>query len=144
MERQEALALDFGGASAPLVVYYGMGRDSTALLVGLQQRGVRPDAILFADVGAERQATYDFLPVINDWLARVGFPLVTVVRYKPKNYKHWPPYHSLEENILTNIAMPSIACGGHSCSSKWKIEPQNAWLEKWPGRRGHGASRSGK
>lgn len=126
------LPLEFGGAPAPLVVCYGMGVDSTALLVGLRDRGLRPDAILFADVGAERQATYDYLPVINDWLERAGFPVVTVVRYQPKKYKHWPPYYTLEENILTNVALPSIAYGGHNCSAKWKIEPQNAWLATWP------------
>lgn len=37
-------------AKTPLVVAYGMGVDSTALLVGLHQRGLRPDLILFADV----------------------------------------------------------------------------------------------
>lgn len=66
MKGEYTLALDFGGAPAPLVVCYGMSRDSTALLVGLQQRGIRPDAILFAGVGVERQATYDFLPIIRD------------------------------------------------------------------------------
>src|SRR5580658_8213180 len=82
------LTLQFNGAGpentpvpAPLVVCYGAGRDSTALLVGLWQRGIRPDLILFADVGAERQATYDFIPVMNRWLKSVGFPEITVVRY---------------------------------------------------------------
>jgi hypothetical protein len=121
----------FGGRS-PLVVSYGVGRDSTAVLVGLRQRGLRPDLVLFADVGAERQATYDYIPVINAWLAAVGFPQVTVVRYVPKDYKHWPPYYTIEENILTNVALPSIAYGGHNCSVKWKIDPQNKFLKFWP------------
>jgi len=118
-------------APAPLVVCYGAGRDSTALLVGLWQRGIRPDLILFADVGAERQATYDFLPVMNRWLKSVGFPEITVVRYQPKDFKHWPPYHTIEENILTNCALPSIAYGFHKCSAKWKIAPQRAYLMQW-------------
>jgi hypothetical protein len=58
----------------PLVVCYGAGRDSTALLVGLWLRGIRPDLILFADVGAEKQATYDYLAIMNRWLKSVGFP----------------------------------------------------------------------
>jgi hypothetical protein len=117
--------------SSPLVVSYGIGVDSTAILVGLHQRGVRPDLILFADVGAERQATYDYQPVINPWLRSIGFPEVTVVRYVPKDFKHWPAYRTIEENILTNVALPSIAYGGHSCSSKWKIAAQDAFLEAW-------------
>jgi hypothetical protein len=37
----------------PLSVSYGLGVDSTAVLVGLVQTGIRPDLIMFADVGAE-------------------------------------------------------------------------------------------
>ena len=48
----------------PLVVAYGLGVDSTAMLVGYHQRGIRPDLIIFSDVGAEREATYDYLPII--------------------------------------------------------------------------------
>lgn len=49
------LSLQFNASSAsqqdaPLVVCYGAGRDSTALLVGLWRRGIRPDLILFAEV----------------------------------------------------------------------------------------------
>lgn len=34
----------------PVTVAYGIGVDSTAMLVGLHQRGIRPDLILFADM----------------------------------------------------------------------------------------------
>ena len=125
------LSLDLGGRS-PLVVAYGLGVDSTAMLVGYWRRGIRPDAILFSDVGAEREATYAYLPVINEWLRGVGFPEVTVVRYVAKDFKHWPQYATIEENILTNVSLPAIAYGGHSCSSKWKISAQDAFLSTWP------------
>lgn len=131
---QLPLAFTANGAkqnAAPLVVCYGAGRDSTALLVGLWLRSIRPDLILFADVGAERQATYDFLPIMNAWLASVGFPQITVVRYQPKDFKHWPHYHTIEENILTNCALASIAYGFHKCSAKWKIAPQRKFLLGW-------------
>ena len=52
-----------------LGVAYGLGVDSTAMLVGMVARGIRPDFILFADVGAEKQATYDFLPIMQRYLA---------------------------------------------------------------------------
>ncbi|QDU97641.1 hypothetical protein Pla8534_54920 [Lignipirellula cremea] len=42
----------------PLVVAYGLGVDSTAMLIGLQRRGVRPDLILFANTGGEKPETY--------------------------------------------------------------------------------------
>jgi hypothetical protein len=116
----------------PLVVCLGLGRDSTAVLVGLHQRGIVPTAILFADVGAEREATYQCLDIINPWLASIGFPQVTVVRYQPSNYKHWPHYFNIEENCLTNVTLPAIAYGGHSCSMKWKISPMMKWIEQQP------------
>ena len=37
-----------------VVVACGVGRDSTGMLVGLHERQVRPEAILFADVGGEK------------------------------------------------------------------------------------------
>jgi hypothetical protein len=41
------------GREGPLVVCYGAGVDSTALLIELARRQIRPDLILFANVGAE-------------------------------------------------------------------------------------------
>lgn len=115
----------------PLVVAYGAGVDSTAMLVGMVARGIKPDAILFADVGGEKTETYAYLPVINAYLSAAGFPCVTVVKYQPKNFKHYPPYASLEENCLTNGTLPSEAFGFGSCSQKWKAAPQKTWLQNW-------------
>lgn len=115
----------------PLVVSYGMGVDSTAMLVGLAQRGIRPDAILFADTAAEKDETYAYLDQMNAWLEKVGFPKVTVVEYVVQNFKNWPPYQGLEENCLTNGTLPSEAFGFGSCSQKWKQVPQNKWCESW-------------
>ena len=115
----------------PLVVSYGLGVDSTAALVGMVQRGIRPDLILFADVGAEKQETYDYLGIIGPYLDANGFPPVTVVRYVPKKFKHWPPYYTLEENCLTNGTLPSISFGFSSCSQKWKQAPQHAYIKAW-------------
>jgi hypothetical protein len=109
---------------SPLVVAYGIGVDSTAVLVGLAARGLRPDLILFADVGAEKPETYAYLPVINEWLRSVGFPEVTVVRYAPLT----APYTTLEGKCEANETLPSLAFGGHSCSLVFKKEPQDKHL----------------
>lgn len=116
----------------PLIVAYGLGVDSTAALIEMHTRDIRPDAILFADTGDEKQETYNYLPIINAWLKSVGFPQVTVVRYQPVNFKNWPPYATLGENCLTNGTLPSLAFGFKSCSLKWKVVPQNKWAETWP------------
>lgn len=120
-------------ATAPLVVSYGMGVDSTALLIGFAERGIRPDAILFADTGSEKPDTYAYgRDIMPAWLRSVGFPQIQTVTYKAKRFKNWPPYHSLEENCLTNFTLPSIAFRRNkSCSQKWKISPQDKWVEAW-------------
>ncbi len=114
----------------PLVVAYGMGVDSTAMLVGMWQRGVRPDLILFADTGSEKPETIAYLPVINAWLRSIGFPEVEVVRYVPQRFKHGA-YSSLHENCLVNETLPSITFGRKSCSLKWKRAPQDARVSGW-------------
>jgi 3'-phosphoadenosine 5'-phosphosulfate sulfotransferase (PAPS reductase)/FAD synthetase len=60
----------------PVIVSYGLGVDSTALLIALKQANIIPAAILFADVGNEKPGTYDYLPIISNWLKDVGFPLL--------------------------------------------------------------------
>lgn len=114
----------------PLVVSYGVGVDSTALLVAMYRRGIRPDAILFADTGdgnAEKPETYAYLPIIGAWLAQVGFPPITTVRYQPTR----APYSTLEGKCLANETLPSLAFGKHSCSIVFKIEPQHKYLKTW-------------
>src|SRR3546814_18225885 len=69
---------------------------------------------------------------ISDWSSDVcSSDLHEIVRYAPKRFKHWPPYFSLLENCLTNATLPSISFGRHSCSQKWKIQPQDKWVESW-------------
>lgn len=113
----------------PLCVSYGMGVDSTAMLVGLQARGIRPDSITFADTGGEKPETYAYLPIIQAWCKRVGFPEIVVVRrVRTKR----APYSTLEENCLVNKTLPGIAFGRKSCSPKWKAEPMNRYRATLP------------
>jgi 3'-phosphoadenosine 5'-phosphosulfate sulfotransferase (PAPS reductase)/FAD synthetase len=112
---------------SPLVVAYGMGVDSTAMLVGLQQRGEVPDLILFADTGDEKPETYAYLPIINAWLAKVGFPQVTVV----KNAAPKTGDRSLSARCLRLGTLPALAYGQHQCSIVWKIEPQRQFVKRW-------------
>lgn len=113
-----------------LQVSWGGGEDSTALIVELTRKGIRCDAITIADTGAEQPHTYDFIPWFCDWLKKAGQPEPVIVRYQPKNFKNWPPYRTLEENCLTNGTLPSLAFGFKSCSQKWKINPQDKWMDQ--------------
>src|SRR5437763_4716057 len=104
----------------PLVVAYGLGVDSTAMLVEFALRGIRPDLVLFADTGGEKPETYQYLGVARDFLERVGFPDVVVVRYRPVR----AAYSTLEGQCLHTGTLPSLAYGGRSCAAKYKVQPQ--------------------
>jgi hypothetical protein len=112
----------------PLVVACGVGVDSIAALCGLAERGIRPDAVLFADVGSEKPETMAYIPLLRAWLQRVGFPDLTIVKYVPKT----APYETLTDKCLTNHTLPSLAYGGHSCAIVFKHDPQDKWTAQWP------------
>src|SRR5687768_16886791 len=112
----------------PLVVAYGLGVDSTAMLVEFALRGIRPDLILFADTGGEKPETYAYLPLIQRFLKRVAFPPVVTVRYRPVR----AAYHTLEGQCLHTGTLPSLAYGGKSCSVKYKAGPQDRYVGRWP------------
>ncbi len=120
----------FGDVRPPVLAAWGAGVDSTAMLIEMVERGDRVDQVLFADTGAERQATYDFIPVFIAWLAERGIP-TEIVRYQAKNFKNFPAYRTLTENVLTNGTLPGISMGAASCSAKWKQIPQDKWTKTY-------------
>ena len=104
----------------PLIVSWGGGVNSTAVLVGLKQRSMKPDVILFADTGGERPETYAYLETLQKWLLVQEWPAVVVLH---KNSM----YASLEDNCLSKGMLPSLAYGFKSCSDKWKRQPQDQY-----------------
>ena len=82
MTLQQLLALP--PARRPMfVVSDGMGRDSTAMLIGLRRLGLRPVVILHADTGDEHPLTDAYRKYRNTWLRSIGFPEFTMVRRAP-------------------------------------------------------------
>lgn len=126
-----AKLIDSIDETTPLMVADGMGVNSTALLCLCVEKGIRPDAVVLADTGAEKPETYAYITVREAWLQSVGFPALTIVRYEPQNFKNWPPYRTLAENCFTNGTLPGISFGRKTCSRKWKIDPQNFWASEW-------------
>lgn len=116
---------------SPVLAAWGAGVEPTAMIIELIARGEPPDAVLMADTGSERPETDRFVPIFRAWMDDHGIEN-HVVRYEPKRFRHWPPYYSLLENLLTNGTLPSISFGRHSCSAKWKIAPQDRWAANWP------------
>jgi hypothetical protein len=120
----DALGIIHDGA--PIVVCYGGGVDSTAMLIAMKHEGIIPDLIMFADTGGEKESTYAFVKYIDAWLTSWGAPTVTWVKRKPSPRVS---YTTLEGNCLDNETLPSLAFGMHSCSLKWKVDPQDQFLK---------------
>lgn len=104
-----------------IVVSFGGGVNSTAMLVGIVERGEKCDLILFADTGGEKPHTYEHILEMSEWLVSKGMPqILTVARtnraQEPKN---------LEADCLAGKMLPSIAYGFKACSIKYKRDPQD-------------------
>lgn len=112
----------------PLIVSYGAGVNSTAVLVGCVERRIVPYAILFADTGAEKPDTYAYLDTIDAYLQAHNMPTITRLRYRPSRGRGERIWESLEEECLERAQLPSLAYGWHKCSEKWKVRPQMRWL----------------
>lgn len=131
--------------SQPLVVNWGFGLNSTAMILEMLNRGIKPDLVIAADTLGEKPETYEFARIFEEYLlgddavAASRISVVTVTRGITKVRQSGrtvetdaKSYISLEENCLINKTLPSIAFGYKSCSAKWKREPIE-WFEAiWP------------
>lgn len=107
------------------VVSFGGGVNSTAVLLGMYERGDRPDAILFADTGGEKPKTYEHVDLISRWCESHGMPSITRVSYSESSHG------SLEKECINNGTLPSKAFGFGGCSQKWKRAPMDRWIARW-------------
>lgn len=120
---------DVKSRSVPLIFGYGGGVNSMAGLILLSQKGVRPDLISMADTVDEKPKTYAYRDsVAAPWCLEHQFPDITVVKKQSPRTGD----HSLEEECLRRETMPSRAFGMSSCAMRWKIEPQDKFLNHWP------------
>ncbi len=106
---------------APIIVCYGGGVDSTAMLIAMRRQNIVPALITFADVGAEKPETYEQVKIMSAWCESVGFPAIKTCTYKTTS----APYNDLTGNCIANETLPSLAFGLKSCSIKWKQGPQD-------------------
>lgn len=117
-----------------LAVACGGGRNM-AMLIGMYERGIVPNLITFADTGSseddpdrrdgEKPETYDSLVEFSQQCYRwFGCP----IRWVRKRSR----YKSLYDNCIQTKTLPSAAYGLRSCSDKWKIQPQERFLNNYP------------
>lgn len=108
---------------------YGMGTNSTAYIATKVLRRERIDLIVAADTGGERPETYTYANMFSHWLVLNGYPPVVFVKKEGKFRE------TLEENCLRLDMLPSKAYGYKGCSWKYKIEPQEKYLNNHEGAR---------
>lgn len=112
--------------NALLVVAFGGGTNSTAMLCGFKEKGIKPDLILFADTGGEFPHTYEHV-LEMDTQCRIwwGIGIETV----KKTYQG--EFEGLEKNCRRKKMLPSLAYGRKTCSQKYKVEPQTRRMIKF-------------
>lgn len=117
------------------IVSYGGGTNSCAMLVGLHERGERPDAIVFADTGGEKPHTYAHIAEMQAWCVDHRFPVIDIIR----GGNCWLPQMNKDGSLETECVrlgqLPSKAYGFGTCSMKWKIKPQQKWVENFCAKR---------
>lgn len=113
----------------PIAVSFGGGVNSTALLWGMEERGLEPDVVLFADTGGERAETYAHVAQVQSWCRDRGWLFVRVTNADPEGERHG--HGSLEDECLRNKTLPSLAFGFKGCSVKWKRQPMDRWVRGW-------------
>lgn len=125
MSSGEWSPLSFNPPAMSWGVNFGGGANSTALLLMLHDRGLRPDWVLFSDTGSERPETYENVGRVAAWAAEVGYPF-EVVRWIRKDGS----FESVHDNCLRTEYLPSKAYGYSGCTYKWKIQPMAKWRKE--------------
>jgi hypothetical protein len=135
MERMSTRLLELPVPRPPgiVMVAYGGGVNTVALLVKLKRMRVIPRAIVMADPGSERRATIFYRDeVLPAWLDANGFPRVTVIsraeegKLRERSWRH----ETLLEECLRISALPSVAYGWKKCSQKYKGEASRWWIAR--------------
>ena len=112
-----------------IVVSFGGGSNSAAVLINMVKHQIIPDEILFSDTGGEHPHTYKFIEEFNNWLQSKNYPSIKTLNYKNKHGDTL----TLEQDCLNNNTIPPIAFGWKTCSQKFKIQPIEKYLKsKYP------------
>lgn len=104
----------------PIIVSFGGGTNSTAMLCGFRERGIVPALLCFADTGGEMPHTYEHIAEMDakcrEWW---GIGIETVKKLFRGEFE------GLEGQCLRHRQLPSLAYGRKSCSVKYKGQPQD-------------------
>jgi hypothetical protein len=110
-----------------VIASYGGGTNSTAMLIECAKRNIQVDLILFADTGGEKPHTLEYVKRFSQWLVEHDMPEIVTVKKVRRNGE----VLTLEQNCREQNMLPSIAYGFKSCSQKYKIQPQDKYVNNW-------------
>ena len=99
------------------VVSFGVGQNSTAMIILMYNQNIKIDEIIFADVGNESPETYAWLPIFKKWMKKKGLKFTTVRSH----------LGTLREDYFKNKIIPFRAF--RSCTDKFKIQPIRKYLK---------------
>ena len=137
----------------PVVLSYGGGVNSPAVLIGMIERQEPIDRIIFADTGDERPDVYAGIERACAWSVGQGYPEIEVVRWErvrapssrnPEEQSRLERasamagdvlsarVYSLSELSMLRRELPSLAYGFKGCSTKWKRQPLDKAVKAWP------------
>jgi hypothetical protein len=94
----------------------------------MAHRGIPADLVLFADTGVEQPHTYEYIPIMNQWLIAHGMPEITPLHYTDQNGDRM----TLEDECLRLKTLPSLAYGFKKCSLKHKIGVMDKFCNNYP------------
>lgn len=119
-------------AQNPIIINYGGGTNSTALVIEAVRRGVEFEAVVMADTGFEMPRTYEYIERFDAWLrANAGVPL-TVVRWVRVRGDYAGEFISLHDWCRIYETLPSRSFGLSGCTVKWKQQPVDKWVREHP------------
>lgn len=135
VERPAAVLSFGGGVDSTAILAAHLQRDRAAELLGLDRatldRALPPlDAVVFADTGAESQATYRNVAQARALCEAAGLEFVTVRKTDREG-----EVYRIQDHHLRLGTLPIMPGCGHVCSLKFKQEPIRAWrADRFDGR----------
>tara|TARA_Y100000004_G_scaffold178314_1_gene220782 strand:- start:72 stop:884 length:813 start_codon:yes stop_codon:yes gene_type:complete len=120
----------------PVILSYGGGINSTALLLEWVKQGKQLDLVIFADTGSEMPETYEFIDkYVKPFCKKHNLPFETAF-YTASNRVAGVKEGRWQENERVSIydyydyqkAVPSVR--QRSCTDKFKVEPIEKYIKK--------------
>jgi len=102
---------------AKTILNFGAGVNSTALAIEMNNRGMKPDYVIFADTGCENPETYAYLERMTAWFKKNDWNYFQV---KSK-------YGNLYDYYFNKKMVPSRCF--RDCTDKFKKMPINTFLK---------------